>query len=107
MRFNPNGISPKNGTISSRNCSVFYADEAIPERRYSTFRVSVPEEDVEYVNVTLLGENMTCDHDLYAMPLSVAQTDTWAGMWLTCPLLETSVDGDLVVSVMEFVRRSR
>ena len=92
IRFSPETIIPENGKLSSLNCSIFRADDAIGRIQYSKFRVRVPEADIDLVNVTVLGENMTCGHDLYAMTLKSEQTATWKGIWLTCPLLEMSDD---------------
>jgi hypothetical protein len=41
------------------------------------------------VNVTLIGTNLGCGHNLYVTPLSAAETEKWIARWTTCPLRQT------------------
>jgi len=40
------------------------------------------------MNVTLIGTNLGCGHNLYVTPLSAAETEKWTGRWTTCPITE-------------------
>jgi len=90
VRFNPNQMMPENGMISNETCTRFVADQNMQKEQYSSFRIDIPVEKLDFINVTVLGENITCGYDLYVMPLNTAETTTWKGIWVTCPLLQTT-----------------
>ncbi|KAK2149841.1 hypothetical protein LSH36_435g04056 [Paralvinella palmiformis] len=69
------------------------ADQNVKLIQDSTFRIEVPDDKVDFVNVTVHGENIRCGHNLYAMPLTAAESKHWAGIWLACPSLEMLDDG--------------
>jgi len=93
LRFNPTHIKPENEIISTETCTPFMADQNVKLIQDSTFRIEVPDDKVDFVNVTVHGENIKCGHNLYAMPLTAAESKHWAGIWLACPSLEMLDDG--------------
>jgi hypothetical protein len=83
-------MMPENGMISNETCTRFVADQNMQKEQYSSFRIDIPVEKLDFINVTVLGKNITCGYDLYVMPLNIAETTTWKGIWVTCPLLQTT-----------------
>ena len=90
VRFNPNQVKPEDGQFSTETCTRFVPDQNIQTEQYSTFRIDIPEERLDSVIVIVLGENIGCGYDLYVMPLTVTETANWSGLWMICPLLETT-----------------
>ena len=90
VRFNPNQVKPEDGQFSTETCTRFVPDQNIQTEQYSTFRIDIPEERLDSVIVIVLGENIGCAYDLYVMPLTVTETANWSGLWVICPLLETT-----------------
>ena len=92
-------ISPRNVSFlhdnSSDTCTTFQANLYSQTPQYTTFRVQVLLEQVDYLNVSLLGENLTCGSHLHVCPLTAQQTKDWTGIWLTCGLKETSKKNNL------------
>ncbi len=71
-------------------CTTFQADGQLQTPKDTILRVAVLHENVNYVNVTVIGEHFKCGWDLFVIPLTKPQTKDWAGIWLTCDLMETS-----------------
>jgi len=88
VRFNPNQMKPEDGLLSTETCTRFVPDQDMRKEQYSTFRIDIPEDSLDFVNITVQGENISCGYDLYVMPLTVAETTHWSGIWMACPLLE-------------------
>ena len=92
-----NYINPVNLSFlrddNRETCTTFEADGRLETRQLTTFRVRSYDQRAEYINVTLVGQNLSCSDNLYVMPLTAAQTKHWTGIWITCPLLTTSVEG--------------
>ena len=64
VRFNPNQMMPENGMISNETCTRFVADQDMQKEQYSSFRIDIPVEKLDFINVTVLGKNITCGYDL-------------------------------------------
>jgi len=80
---------------SPQTCASFNINEGANIPRYTQFRVKVGDDLVgEQVDVTLIGTNLGCGHNLYLSPLSVAEIEMWNGRWKTCSLNETSIYED-------------
>lgn len=96
MRQGEGYITPNDTTFltdnSAETCTIFQADEHSDIPQYTTFRVVVLDEKVEYLNFTLLGVNLTCSGNLFVMPLTVQQTINWSGIWATCHLIDSGVE---------------
>ena len=75
-------------------CANFNIGVDIHTPRDSTFRIEVADDIKDYANVTLIGNNLGCGHNLYVTPLSAAETEKWTGRWTTCSLKEESMYGD-------------
>ncbi|KAK2159424.1 hypothetical protein LSH36_153g00063 [Paralvinella palmiformis] len=88
VRFNPNQMKPEDGLLSTETCTRFVPDQDMRKEQYSTFRIDIPEDSLDFVNITVQGENISCGYDLYVMSLTVAETTHWSGIWMACPLLE-------------------
>ena len=62
-----------------------------------------------WILFSVLGTNMSCGSDLYAMPLMTETTLMQEGIWIICPLLRKSKDGGKrgckVVNVTERIKR--
>ncbi|KAK2139355.1 hypothetical protein LSH36_1845g00013 [Paralvinella palmiformis] len=79
---------------SIETCSSFEPDDWLSIPRHTQVRVQIPYEVVDDVNVTLIGTNLDCGHNLCVSPLSTAETKKWTDRWTTCHLLDVSVDHD-------------
>ena len=55
--------------------------------QYTTLRVPVIDQQLDYLSVTLIGENLICGSNLHVIPLTALQTDRWTGIWHTCQLI--------------------
>ena len=99
FRQGNNYINPVNLSFlrndNNDTCTTFEADVRTEVSQLTTFRVRSYDEQAEYINVTLVGRNLSCANNLYVIPLTAAQTKHWTGIWTTCPLLTTSVEGRL------------
>jgi len=97
-RFDQRGIVPVNKLFISDDdpdtCANFNIGVDIHTPRDSTFRIEVADDIKDYANVTLIGNNLGCGHNLYVTPLSAAETEKWTGRWTTCSLKEESMYGD-------------
>jgi len=92
IRFEDSGINPDNKEFitddSPRTCATFNNGDDTNIPRNTNFRIEVADYIIDYVNVTLIGTNLGCGHNLYVTPLSAAETEKWTGRWTTCPLTE-------------------
>ena len=77
---------------SPDTCSQFNISPESPIPKFSVFRYDVPEYRIDYVNVTLIGNDLGCGNNLYISPLAEVETEKWTGRWKSCHLEETSVD---------------
>ena len=100
IRFSPdyaiNDVS--NITDSSlTSCVEFHGSDYIPLKQFTTFRFRAIANHGDYINVTLVGKMLGCRYNLYVIPLSKTQTESWQGIWLACDLQSTStvVDKDV------------
>ena len=88
IRFEDSGINPDNKEFitddSPRTCATFNNGDDTNIPRYTNFRIEVADYIIDYVNVTLIGTNLGCGHNLYVTPLSAAETEKWT----TCPITE-------------------
>ena len=93
MRFDQASLIPDKVRFLSHEspdtCASFINHGEKPRR--TKFRISGDDVQVNRVNVTLIGTNMGCGHNLYVTPLSAAETEKWTGRWSVCQLMETSI----------------
>ncbi|KAK2162817.1 hypothetical protein LSH36_91g06029 [Paralvinella palmiformis] len=75
-------------------CFTFKVSDNTEVPKPTQFRIKPDEHIADYVNVTLVGTNLGCGHDLHVTPLSAAETGKWTGRWTTCSLRETSMYED-------------
>jgi hypothetical protein len=75
-------------------CATFNIGDDSNIPRHTQFRIEVIEHVTDYTNVTLIGTNLGCGHDVYVTLLSTAKTKKCTGRSTACPLLETSVYED-------------
>ncbi|KAK2170657.1 hypothetical protein LSH36_1g05011 [Paralvinella palmiformis] len=92
IRFEDSDINLDNEEFitddSPRTCATFNNGDDTNTLRDTTLRIEVADYIIDYVNVTLIGNNLGCGHSLYAIPLSAAETEKWTGLWITCPITE-------------------
>jgi hypothetical protein len=92
IHFHDSGIKPDKEEFitdnSPRTCATFNNSDDTNSPRYTNFRIQVAHHKIDYANVTLIGTNLGCGHNLYVMPLSTAETEKWTGRWTTCPVTE-------------------
>ena len=69
---------------SIETCSSFEPDDWLSIPRHTQARVQIPYEVVDDVNVTLIGTNLDCGHNLCVSPLSTAETKKWTDRWTSC-----------------------
>jgi len=69
------------------HCTTFHAVETSQTPQYTTLRVPVIDEQLDYLSVALNGQNLTCGSNVHVMPLTASQTDRWTGIWHTCELI--------------------
>ncbi|KAK2138487.1 hypothetical protein LSH36_2920g00016 [Paralvinella palmiformis] len=92
IQFDGSGINPDKEEFitddSPTTCATFNNGDDTNIPRYTQFRIEVDDHIIDYVNVTLIGTNLGCGHNLYVTPLSAAETEKWTGRWTTCPITE-------------------
>ena len=94
--FNEQGIVPRNKSFlvdqSPDTCSTFQLDNGTSIAQYSQVRFQVPATALDHINVTLVGTNLGCGHNLYVTPVSAAETKKWIGRWKTCRLFDIGMN---------------
>ncbi|KAK2163669.1 hypothetical protein LSH36_75g02044 [Paralvinella palmiformis] len=75
---------------SAETCTTF-SSESVAIPRHTQFRIEVADDINDYAEVTMIGTNLGCGHNLYVSPLSRSETEKWTGHWTTCPF-KGSVD---------------
>ncbi|KAK2150918.1 hypothetical protein LSH36_382g00017 [Paralvinella palmiformis] len=92
IRFEDSGIIPDKEEFITNDwpnrCATFNNGDDTNIPRHTNFRIEVADYRINYVNITLIGTNLGCGHNLYVTPLSAAETEKWTGRWTTCPLTE-------------------
>jgi hypothetical protein len=63
--------------------------------KITKFRVQIPDEGIDEVNITLRGTNLGCGENLYVTPLNAAEAGKWTGRWSSCSVVESSVKDGL------------
>ena len=66
---------------------LIHSNSTAQTPQYTTLRVPVIDQQLDYLSVTLIGENLICGSNLHVMPLTASQTDRWTGIWHTCELI--------------------
>ena len=94
VRFEDRGLHPDEEKFltdeSPQTCTAFNITNNAITPRYTQFRIYIAYDQVGEVNVTLIGTNLGCGHNMYVTPLSAAEIGTWTGKWSICPLKQTS-----------------
>ena len=75
---------------STETCTTFKPDVQGNSLHFTTLRIPFYDDLVDYINVTLIGRNLSCGFTLFVMPLTKPQTEAWTGIWLTCQLLSNT-----------------
>jgi len=73
----------------------FHANVKSQTPQYTTMRIPVIDQQLDYLNVTLIGQNLTCAANLHVIPLTVPQTGSWKGIWHTCQLMTELIKANL------------
>ncbi|KAK2147440.1 hypothetical protein LSH36_553g01029 [Paralvinella palmiformis] len=68
---------------SIENCTKFHGNVTSHILQYTTLRFPIIDQQLDYLNVTLIGQNLTCGSNLHVIPLTVPQTGSWKGIWYT------------------------
>ena len=96
LQFDTISLLPDNVTTmlddSPDTCSQFNINPDSPVPKFTIFRFELPEYRMDYINVTLIGNDLGCGYNLYISPLAEVETEKWTGRWKICHLEETSVD---------------
>ncbi|KAK2170656.1 hypothetical protein LSH36_1g05010 [Paralvinella palmiformis] len=81
LQINGSDINPDTEEFiiddSPRTCTTFNSGDDTNIPRNTIFRIEVADYRIDYVNVTLIGTNLGCGHNLYVTPLSAADTEKW------------------------------
>jgi len=88
---NERGMTPDNISLlvddDVESCTTFDSSQGQPVfKQYAQFRIEVPANNIELINVTLLGINLACYSNLYVSPISEIEASRWLGRWNQCIL---------------------
>ncbi|KAK2139347.1 hypothetical protein LSH36_1849g00001 [Paralvinella palmiformis] len=96
LRFGDNKLLPQNVDYltddSPDTCAIFSFNKETPHIRDTIFRVELTEDNTDMINVTLIGSNLQCGHNLYVVPITEPEKASWKGIWIACSFVETSID---------------
>ncbi|KAK2141808.1 hypothetical protein LSH36_1036g00000 [Paralvinella palmiformis] len=83
VRFDETGITPDRNEYltdySSDTCANFQVGDNARIPKQKTIRIEVADDVDIKTDVFLIGTNLGCGHNLYASPLSAAETERWTG----------------------------
>jgi len=96
IRFAEDSLMPKNETLIKDSyldtCTTFQRRDNRSILQHTHFRIRKFAGQVGTINVTITGRQMGCGDGLYVTPLTLAQSTTWLGRWITCTLLDLKHD---------------
>ena len=91
IRFNPKVVIQEHDNLTDdyiETCISFDANQETMEKKDITFRFPVTADQLENINVTLIGTKLGCGRNMFVIPLTKPQTVLWTGIWRTCSLFE-------------------
>lgn len=97
MRFHPDYVIQNDANLtdaSPQTCMTFHNETELSRPEKTVLRLKTLTTLRDNVNVTLTGKRLGCGYNLFLVPITKQETDTWSGIWFACNVLETSKDED-------------